>query len=85
LFSPHFTKHDLTSLPNFRAYVRSQGKLGSTPFSIDIEAPSPIEDPDRRSALTQLSRLKYGRPRPEVELEINDAFRSYKYAQRPTS
>jgi hypothetical protein len=78
LFSPYFTKHDLTSLPNFRAYVRSQGKLGSTPFSVDIRPPSVVKNADHRKRLTELSRAKYGRSRTVVESEINSTFQSYK-------
>jgi hypothetical protein len=78
LFQPHFTQRDLTSLPNFRAYARSQGALGATPFSIDVQAPPPILDPQRRETLTQMSRLKYGRERTEVEWEIDKTYREYK-------
>jgi hypothetical protein len=38
VFTPIFAARDITSLPNFRAYVRSFGNFGMTPFIIDTVA-----------------------------------------------
>ncbi|KKW22339.1 MAG: hypothetical protein UY64_C0003G0033, partial [Parcubacteria group bacterium GW2011_GWA1_51_12] len=69
-FAPEFTKRDLLSLDNFRAYVKLlvNGKT-SRPFSMRTCA---ADAPDRARAdkIKEVSRLKYGRPRAEVEAEI---------------
>lgn len=69
-FAPDFTARDLLSLDNFRAYVKLlvNGKT-SRPFSMRTY---PAEKPDtsRREKIKEISRMKYGRPRDEVEAEI---------------
>jgi len=77
LFRPTFSRRDLSSLPNFRAYVRGQGILGQEPFSVEI--PRPPGGTNKRNArqLRNLSRKKYGRPRKEVEKEIDAIYRAY--------
>lgn len=54
VFKPTFGCRDLTSLPNFRAYVRSFGALGHMPFSVEMEAP-PVEG-DEKSGAAQSAR-----------------------------
>ncbi len=76
-FAPTFTARDLTSLQNFRAYVRSIGALGLTPFSIEMDAPPGGGDENAATALRQLARLKYGRDRQHVENEISATFARY--------
>lgn len=73
-FATTFTTRGLTSLPNFRAYVRSFGALGLVPFSMETDATNGDEETAR--ALRQLTRLKYGLRREEVETEISRTFKA---------
>ena len=71
-FAPTFSRQDLLSLDNFRSYVRLlvAGKT-SRPFSMRIY---PAEKLDRTiiERIKEISRMKYGRPRGEVEAEIKE-------------
>jgi len=80
LFRPTFGARDLTSLPNFSAYIRSFGSLGQLPFSINTEAPPVGGDEETAASLRQLARLKYGRDRRAVEDEIRQNFKQYSSA-----
>ena len=77
LLSPYFSTRDIVSLPNFRAYVRSQGRLGQIPFSIELDPPPARGFKERADELRHLSRFKYGRDREEVEKEIAETYRQY--------
>jgi len=77
VFSPSFRKRDLTSLPNFRAYVRSFGALGQTPFSMELQSPPGEGSAESAASLRELSRLTYGRDRVEVEEEIAGTYKAY--------
>jgi hypothetical protein len=80
LYAPHFTASDLVSQANFRAYVRSFGRLGSTPFSIEI---GPVRNGDTRWAkeLRHEARMRHGRPREEVEREIQAVFERFRRSE----
>jgi len=78
LFKPTFNQRDLTSLANFRAYVRSFGALGHTPFSVEMEGPLNGGDPERAETLRQLSRTRHGRDREAVDEEIRATYEAYK-------
>jgi hypothetical protein len=69
-FSPVFEAHDLMNLDNHNAYLRLlvNGRP-SKPFNIETE-PFPDGTPGVIDQLKQMSYLKYGRPREEVEEEI---------------
>ncbi len=77
LFAPTFRQQDLSSLDNFRAYARCFGKLGHTPFSIQLSPPPADVDPDAAEALRERSRQRYGRDREAVEKEIRETFEAY--------
>lgn len=82
LFSPTFSQKDLSSLSNYFAYVKSSGTLGQIPFSIEIPNPSSVKrDTEFASRLRNISRMKYGRNRHEVEAEINKTYDSYRNVQ----
>ncbi|MCC6159413.1 MAG: type IV secretion system DNA-binding domain-containing protein [Deltaproteobacteria bacterium] len=72
IFRPHFSHRDLTSLSNFRAYVRGSGTLGHAPFSLDLPTPPQSEADDPAMSLRAYSRMKYGRARDDVEIEIRE-------------
>lgn len=76
-FSPAFSHRDLTSLSNFRAYVRTFGTLGETPFSIDVPPPPGDVFPWRPRWVREMSRIRYGRERETVEKEIRDTYGAY--------
>lgn len=69
-FAPTFTASDIIKLDNYKAYikllVRGEPKK---PFDINILPPEK-GDISRINVLKELSYLKYGRPREEVEAEI---------------
>ncbi len=77
LFTPSFLARDLSSLPNFVAYARSAGQLGTEPFSLELAPPPAKGDPKLAEAVRQLSRLKHGRDRCIVEAEINATYRAF--------
>jgi hypothetical protein len=77
LFKPTFSARDLASLPNFRAYVRSFGILGQTPFSVEVPAPPEGGDPELAGLMRENSRNKYGRARADVEKEIEATHRAF--------
>lgn len=74
-FAPIFTEHDLTNVDKFNCYVKTIVKNEPVPaFSIDttkdIAAEKALENPELANNIKELSRLKYGIERPEVEREI---------------
>jgi hypothetical protein len=79
-FSPVFTAKDLMNLDNRNAYVKMLVRESPVrPFNI-ATMPPPKGDMNKVEALKELSYLKYGRERSEVENEI-----LAKYAtQKPT-
>ena len=85
LFKPSFNQRDLSSLPNFRACVRSFGSLGHAPFSVETGSPLTGGNPDQVDALRQRSREKYGRAREVVEKEIELTYEAYKKMDKETS
>ena len=69
-FKPQFTAHDITKLDNFNAYVSMLVKGQPTkPFNIHTLPPEK-GNPDIVDSLKELSYVKYGRDREEVEAEI---------------
>ena len=80
LFRPTFGRRDLLSLPNFRAYVRSFGCLGDTPFSVDIDPPLSAGSDNVRELACEHSRASYARPRTAVEHEIVETYEAFQQA-----
>ncbi|HBH71359.1 MAG: hypothetical protein UU88_C0007G0030 [Parcubacteria group bacterium GW2011_GWC1_42_11] len=74
-FQPTFTAQDITRLDNFNAYVNMLVDGQPTkPFNI-ATLPPEEGNPALAEKLKQLSYLKYGTPRDEVEAEIMGRFR----------
>jgi energy-coupling factor transporter ATP-binding protein EcfA2 len=74
-FAPIFTEQDLTNVDKFNCYVKTIVKNQPVPaFSIDttkdIAAEKALENIELAENIKELSRLKYGIPRSEVEAEI---------------
>jgi len=82
LFRPQLTARDLSSLPNFRAYIRSFGRLGQTPFSLEPPPPPGNGCDELAANLRQLSRYRHGRDRSLVEEEIAATYKAYKEFER---
>ncbi len=77
-YAPVFNDFDLLNVDRFNAFVKLMiNGTASKPFNM---ATYPLEKPteDQKAtaaAIRQLSRLKFGRPRAEVEAEILEASR----------
>ena len=69
-FKPIFTAQDITKLDNYNAYMSMLVNGQPTkPFNLHTLAPE-IGNPDIVDSLKQLSYVKFGRERAEVEAEI---------------
>lgn len=69
-FDPIFTPQDLMNIDNFNAYVSLLIRNMTTrPFNIQFLRPKK-GDPEVSKVIKELSRLKYGRDREEVEREF---------------
>jgi len=70
-FTPVFDNQDIIKIPNFNAIVRLMiGGVPSQPFSMNTLPPFGQSNAQLGIALKQLSALKYGRPRDQVEKVI---------------
>lgn len=69
-FTPTFSANDLINLDNYNCYVRLLiNGLTTDPFSMKTYAPGPYTK-DSVERIKELSRMKYGRPKEEIEMEI---------------
>ena len=73
-FAPVFDTHDLINIDNYNAYVKLliNGQT-SRPFNIRT-FPVPEGDKAVAEAVKELSNIKYGKPREEVEEQITKRF-----------
>jgi hypothetical protein len=73
-FAPTFNQFDLVNIERYNAYVRLmvQG-TASKPFNMATMAPQKGGSEQLAESIRQLSRLKHGRPRSEVESELLEA------------
>lgn len=74
-FQPTFTESDLINIEAFHAYVKTQVNGEPVPpFSMslfrDLSVEKKQENPRVTELIKELSRLKYGKPREIVEVEI---------------
>ncbi len=73
-FSPVFTSKDLLNIDNRNAYVKLLIH-GQTARAFNIKMYSPVAtDVNRIEKIKEISRLRYGRPRTEVEAEIRSRY-----------
>ena len=78
-FEPVFSPQDLMNIDNFSAYVSLiMNNVIQRPFNIRIqkEIVFGAGNPDLAKLISNASKLKYGRPRDEVESEINAKYES---------
>lgn len=74
-FEPVFTPQDLINIDNLNAYVSLLVNGQTTrPFNIKLDTDKVFNagSIEMVSAVKEMSRLKYGRPRQEIEQEIQD-------------
>jgi len=78
-FEPVFTPQDLMNIDNLNAYV-SLIINGQTarPFNIKIETERVFDagSKEMMTYLKEVSQLKYGRPREEIEAELRSKYNS---------
>ncbi len=76
-FAPTFNANDLLNIDNFNAYVRLliNGRPAQ-PFSLEIK-PFPRADLQKVQQLKEMSYMKYGRPREEVEAEVKKKYSTF--------
>ncbi len=73
-FAPTFNEFDLVNIERFTTYTKLMiNGTGSKPFNMSTYPLPTDSNKEVAQAIRQLSRLKYGRPRSEVESEIQDA------------
>jgi hypothetical protein len=71
-FQPTFDGDDLLRVPNYNTIVRTLiGGVPTQPFSMVTLPPLGTPNPRLSEALKQLTAAKYGRPKDEIEKEIN--------------
>ena len=74
VFAPVFSAHDLANIDNFNAYLKPLiNNTTVKPFNIKT-IPRERGDAAWAESIKQISRLKYARPREEVEKEIHDRY-----------
>jgi len=74
-FAPEFSEGDLMNIQNWNAYMRVLSNGTPTkPFSMQTIPPSE-SDPMRAAQLIEESYQKYGRPRDEIEREIQERYK----------
>jgi len=77
-FQPDFEAGDIINLDNLNAYVKLLvNNQPMQPFNVIVPLPEK-GNTEVAKILKELSRLKYGRERKQVELEIQDRFKSVK-------
>jgi hypothetical protein len=75
-FKPTFTAADITKLDNYNAYMNILVNGQPTkPFNLKTLPPE-VGSPDIVDSLKELSYVKYGRDRAEVEAEIMGRYQS---------
>lgn len=76
-FQPTFDGDDLLRVPNYNTIVRTLiGGVPTQPFSMVTLPPLGTPNPRLYQALKQLSAAKYGRPKDDIEKEINERLKT---------
>ncbi len=76
-FQPTFDGDDLLRVPNYNTIVRTLiGGVPTNPFSMVTLPPLGTSNPRLFQALKQLTAAKYGRPKDEIEQEINERMKT---------
>ncbi len=73
-FAPEFSKEDLMNIDNLNAYVKLLiNNQATRPFNVKIGFPK-RGDVALAERIKDMSRLKYGRPKDEIDIEIENRF-----------
>lgn len=73
-FKPVFSEQDLINIDNFNCYAKLLIGGATTPaFSMKVKRPEKGSD-EVAQTIKEISRAKYGRPREEVEKEIEERY-----------
>ena len=73
VFTPTFKAEDLHKQPNFHAITTvMMFDMPTAPFTMSLIPPMGDENPEVFESLRKYSATKYGRPRAEVDREINE-------------
>lgn len=73
-FAPTFNQFDLVNIDRYNAYVKLMvNGTASKPFNMATLPPQKHGNAELAESIRQLSRLKFGRPRSEVESELLEA------------
>lgn len=76
-FQPTFDGDDLLRVPNYNTIVRTLiGGVPTNSFSMVTLPPLGTPNPRLFEALKQLTAVKYGRPKDEIEKEINERMKT---------
>ena len=74
-FEPEFDQNDLMNLDNLNAYAKLLvNNQSQKPFNIKVDFPEK-GDFEMAEKIKDLSRLKYGRPKQEIDIEIEKRFK----------
>jgi len=85
-FQPLFDGDDLLRVPNYNTIVRTLiGGVPTQPFSMNTLPPLGSPNPRLAEALKQLTAAKYGRPKSQVEKEINERMKTREAPRSATS
>ena len=83
-FAPVFNEYDVINIDRFNAYLKLMiNGTGSRPFNMQTLPPPTPGPAEVAKALKRLSKLKYGRPRAEVEAEILEHARLGQIREHP--
>ncbi|MFH0873674.1 MAG: type IV secretion system DNA-binding domain-containing protein [Candidatus Komeilibacteria bacterium] len=69
-FAPVFTQYDLINIPKLQAYIKLLVDNQNPPAFNFRPAPPQSGDKNRATMIRELSRMKYGRPKEQIELEL---------------
>jgi hypothetical protein len=85
-FQPTFDGDDLLRIPNYNTIVRTLiGGVPTNPFSMVTLPPLGTPNAKLYDALKQLTAAKYGRPKAEIEAEINERMKTLSPGPAPAS
>jgi len=78
-FEPMFSPADISNIDNFNAYVsmliRGEVQRPTNMHTLE-ELGKSVGDPKMREVLIEINRLQHGRPKAEVEAEIQERYRT---------
>ncbi len=75
IFEPEFNANDLASIDNLNAYIKPLiFNQPVKPFNISVDFPK-RGDIETAKKIKEISRLKYGKPKQDIDIEIENRFK----------